>query len=294
MIGKWISAFRLRTLPLAFSLIIMGGALAKEREVFSWSICLWSLLTALLLQILSNLSNDYGDAQSGIDLEGRVGPQRAVGSGEITAAAMRRAVIVMAILAFASGIKLLMEAYPRLQTNGFVLMLAIGIASIAAAIGYTMGKRPYGYSGLGDLSVFVFFGLVGVGGSYAMHSGTVSAEIVLPATAVGLLSVGVINMNNMRDVQGDARGGKRTMVVRFGLRWASRYHAVVVTSALVCMTLYISLFGRPTQWASMIVAPLLVRNVITVIRCTDPTKLDSQLRLIALSTLLMSLLFAVG
>ena len=167
-ISNWIKAFRLRTLPLSFSLIIVGSALAYERGLFQLSIFVAAIITTLFLQILSNVSNDYGDAVSGADFAGRVGPERAVQSGAISLQDMRKAIVCFSILSLLSGIVLLCVAMPSLGIQGVLIMFAIGLACIVAAICYTVGKRPYGYVGLGDLSVFIFFGLVGVAGSYVL------------------------------------------------------------------------------------------------------------------------------
>ena len=150
----WIDAFRLRTLPLSFSLIFVGSALAYQYDCFDVMIFVMAIVTTLFLQILSNISNDYGDAVSGADFAGRKGPQRAVQSGQIGYNEMKKAIYVFVLLSLVSGVALLITAYPRLHTSGFVMMLSIGIASIIAAICYTIGKKPYGYIGLGDFFVF--------------------------------------------------------------------------------------------------------------------------------------------
>lgn len=294
MIKAWISAFRLRTLPLSFSVIIMGSALAWQSGVFQPNIFLWALLTTLFLQILSNLSNDYGDAVSGVDFAGRVGPERMVQSGAISPQQMKKAMWAFGLLSLASGVKLLMVAYANLHTSGFIFMLALGLASIAAAICYTVGKRPYGYMGLGDVFVFIFFGLVGVGGSYVLYAGSLDAIVLLPSASIGLLSVGVLNMNNMRDAQADAASGKNTLVVRMGLKWARVYHVVVVVAAVACLAVHIAMTDGSWLWLSMLPVSMLIANVATVLRERDNTRLDSQLKKVAIATFLIAILYAIG
>ncbi len=294
MIRNWIRAFRLRTLPLSFSLIIMGSAVAWQRGTFVADIFALALLTTLFLQILSNISNDYGDAVSGVDLVNRVGPERMVQSGAISKEQMRRAIVVFSILSLVAGIILLLRAWPRLQTEGVVIMFAIGLMAIAAAINYTVGKHPYGYLGFGDLVVFIFCGLVGVGGSVVRYEGQLWAPLVLPASSIGLLSIGVLNMNNMRDAQNDAETGKRTMVVRMGTAWAKRYHVALIGGAIILIGVYISLFGKAGQYLCMLALPIFVKNVVTVVRTEDTTRLDSQLRMVSVGTLVLTVLFAIG
>ena len=215
-IKAWITAFRLRTLPLAFSSILMGSFLAAYYDSFQGWIFLLAIITTLFLQILSNLANDYGDTVNGADHEGREGPQRMVQSGIISLNKMKIAVMVFAILSFISGIGLIYISFGSLIHLKFLLFLLIGLAAIVAALRYTMGSNPYGYKGLGDLYVLVFFGLVGVGGTYFLHSNNWDWIIILPALAVGFLSSGVLNVNNMRDIESDKEAGKSTLVVKMG------------------------------------------------------------------------------
>ena len=213
---NWLVAFRLRTLPLALSSIILGSMLAYADGIFSWPVAILAVTTTLFLQILSNLANDYGDSVSGVDNEHRVGPSRSVQGGAITASQMRRAVFLFAFLSLASGIGLIIVGTRGLQLESTLIYLVLGLGAIAAAIKYTVGKNPYGYQGLGDLFVFIFFGLVGVCGTYYLHTHQLPWDILLPAASVGLLSVAVLNLNNLRDRESDAASGKRTLVVKLG------------------------------------------------------------------------------
>lgn len=294
-IKVWVSAFRLRTLPLSFSLVIMGTSVAIGGRGTSLYLLLFTLTTTLFLQVLSNLSNDYGDSVRGVDGEGRVGPCRAIQSGEITPSQMKVAIVVFAVLSLISGIGLLGVAYGHVGLAPVVALLAVGLLCIVAAITYTVGKHPYGYAGLGDLSVFVFFGLVGVGGTYFLQKGCLDAKIVLPAISVGLLSCGVLNMNNMRDVDNDARMGKRTIPTIIGIRNAARYQCGLMVLATVGIASHITIYGIAPQYLSLIAAiPFVVNAVRTLKLYKDTSYLDSQLKAISISTFAMSVIFCVA
>lgn len=290
-IKAWVSAFRLRTLPLSLSVVTMGSALAVQEGCLSVPTLGLCLSTTLILQILSNLSNDYGDTVHGADGADRLGPSRAVQSGAISLRQMRRAMFVFALLSLASGISLLVVASGTIGPTATLGLLAVGILCIAAAIAYTNGRHPYGYHGLGDLGVFVFFGLVGVGGCYFLHSGHLAWPAVLPASAVGLLSVGVLNMNNIRDMDGDRKAGKKTVPLLLGRRGAKVYQAVVVVAAVALMATHIALFGTGAQWVCALAAAPLLANAVGSLRHDDAAYFDTQLRVVSLSTFALSLLF---
>ena len=291
----WIHAFRLRTLPLALSNIFLGSFLAASDGSFSSKIFLLATLTTLFLQILSNLANDLGDSISGADNEDRVGPKRAVQSGTISKKEMIRMVFVFVLLSLFSGLWLLWEALQLLNYTQAFIMLGLGILAIGAAINYTVGKNPYGYSGFGDLFVFLFFGLTGVLGTYFLHTGSLNWMILLPATSVGLLSVGVLNLNNMRDVENDSKTGKKTLVVKIGSNNAKLYHLCLIGFAMISACSYIYL-----EWTSLyqliflISFPLLFSNILVVLQNKEAKLLDTELKKLALSTLLFSLSFGIG
>lgn len=298
----WLRAFRLRTLPLAVSSILVGSALAYLANVFVYSgppqfrmhILLLALLTAVLLQVLSNLANDLGDHQHGTDNADRVGPQRAVQSGAITPAAMQRAMLICGVLALVSGIALIISAF---GLDGRTLVFfGIGLVAIAAAVKYTFGKNPYGYAGLGDVSVFLFFGIVGVCGTFFLHAKDIHPLVWLPAAAFGLLSAGVLNVNNMRDIHNDAASGKRTLVVRMGSTNARIYQAVLVLGGLGSLVAFTLLLGAPswTAWLFLLVTPGFIIHLKKIWTTTEPRALDPQLKVLAMGTFLTAILFSLG
>ena len=290
----WIEAFRLRTLPLAVSTILTGSFLAVADGKYSGWVIMLSLLTTLFLQILSNLANDYGDALKGTDNAKRVGPERTVQSGQISPRQMKSAIIVFAMLSFVSGLGLLYVALG----NHFVtalLFLTLGIAAIAAAIKYTAGNHAYGYKGLGDLFVFIFFGLVAVLGTYYLNSLQFRWQLLLPASAMGFLSTGVLNLNNMRDTDNDRASGKHTVASRMGYGRARVYHAMLIIVAMVFAIVYVLLvFHSIWNFLFILTAPLFIRDLIQIFKIQDKALLDPFLKRLALSTLLFSLLFGVG
>jgi len=288
-----MSAMRLRTLPLAASCVLVGSALGWNTSAQPILILLLALFTSWLLQILSNLANDYGDHTHGADNENRVGPTRALQSGVISKSEMFRAIIICASLTFVSGIALLWFAMGKagLFAEALVL-LAIGVASITAAIKYTSGKNPYGYRGFGDLFVFFFFGIVGVCGSAFLHDTHFDWRWLLPASSIGLFATAVLNLNNLRDHVNDRASGKKTLVVIMGFNRAKWYHLFLISTGWFCIAVLFSLQAE-TKFIGWIFIPLTVMllNIRNVFRCTQPVALDPELKKIALSTFLFALLF---
>lgn len=292
-IKAWVVSLRLRTLPLALSTILMGSIVAAWDGAFRAEVLLWAALTTLFLQILSNLANDYGDALSGADNETRVGPQRMIQSGAISLGQMKKAIIVLVALALISGLTLLAKAF---DTDYWKLLafFLLGLAAIAAAIRYTAGKNPYGYRGLGDIYVFLFFGIVGVAGSYFLHTNTWQWEVLLPASSIGLFSTGVLNLNNIRDIESDRKSGKITMVVRMGRNKALWYHAALLADGWLLFLIYAILTSRTMLlWPSLLALPLFIRNIVRSFKTREPSKLDGELRNLSLSILLFVVLNAV-
>jgi 1,4-dihydroxy-2-naphthoate octaprenyltransferase len=271
----------------------MGGFLASSAGAFRWDIFLLCVSTTIFLQILSNLANDYGDSIHGADSIDRKGPSRAVQSGAISSAQMRSAVIIFIVLCLASGVSLLLIAF-GLDWNAIFFFLGLGVLCILAAIAYTIGKRPYGYIGLGDLSVLVFFGFVGVLGSYYLFTKNISWVEGLPAFSCGLFSIAVLNINNIRDIESDKKAGKFSIPVRIGREKAIVYHWILLLTAIASSALYtILIFRSPWQFLFMVSVPLFLKNGIAV--SSKPShELDPYLRQMALSTLLFVLLFGAG
>jgi len=292
--SAWVEAFRLRTLPLALSAIFMGSFLAVADGRYDARVIGLAVLTTLLLQILSNLANDYGDLLKGTDNDDRVGPKRAVQSGQISLRQIKSAIILFAILSFVVGLCLLYVSLGHHFLTA-LLFLALGIAAIAASIKYTTGSHAYGYIGLGDIFVFIFFGLVAVLGTYYLNSLQFRQLLFLPAATMGFLSAGVLNLNNMRDMDNDRTSGKYTIASRLGYGRARVYHALLVTIALAFATVYVLLdFHSVWNFLFVLTVPLFIRDLIQIFKTQDKALLDPFLKRLALSTLLFSLLFGVG
>lgn len=291
----WIEAARLKTLPLAVSSPLMGSFLAWSEGRFQWTIFILATLTTLLLQVLSNFANDYGDFSSGADNKERIGPRRMVQSGLITTSQMKTGIILTIILALVSGITLIAVGAQGKDITIIVLFLALGIAAIIAAIKYTVGKNPYGYRGLGDISVFLFFGLIGVLGTHFLHTGTFNPWHALPAAAIGLLSAGVLNLNNLRDYESDKKANKRTLVVWLGNKRAKYYHMALIIASAVLGPLYVIFnYHSAYQFLFILAFPLFIKNAWAVSRYSDPVELYPELKRLAFATLVFSVTFGIG
>lgn len=301
----WIHAARLRTLPLSMSGIIMGSFIARWRILenggtWDWKIFAMAILVTLLYQILSNFANDYGDGIKGTDqLRVNEAEQRAVASGKITAAQMRNAVILFSILSLIATVALLYLAFFPNHIQEFWVFVGLGIACILAAIGYTVGKKPYGYMGLGDIFVFIFFGLVSVCGSYFLFTKTFDWDILIPATAVGMLSTAVLNLNNMRDIESDALSGKKTLALRLGFKLAMVYEIILLMLPLILILVFLGVNGfiKEGKYYPFIVMILvfpmtaLRRKIMAV---NQPKELDPFLKQVGILTLMMAALLAFG
>lgn len=287
----WLIAARPRTLLLATASVFMGSALAAADGSFRLSVALLTWLTATLLQVLSNFANDYGDFRHGADRERR-GPARAVQSGAVSPRQMLAAIAVSGALALLSGLALVLVAFwgrPLLMA-GFILL---GAAALWAAVAYTATDRPYGYAGLGDLMVLIFFGWVAVAGSYALQAMRLPWAVWLPATSSGLLAVAVLNVNNIRDLESDRRAGKRSLPVRLGGRWARVYHGALLALAVLCALAYAQMRSGMWRWLFLIILPLLAQHLWQLWR-RDASQLDPLLKQMALATLAFTVLFGLG
>ena len=300
----WIQAARLRTLPLSVSGILVGSFYALSTptdnimtptQVFSWKIFGLLLLTTLGLQVLSNFANDYGDGVKGTDNEDRVGPNRAIQSGVISPAEMKTAIIITAILTLLSALTLI---YFSFKYNYFIYSLVfilLGITAIASAIRYTVGNSAYGYKGLGDVFVFIFFGIVSTMGSHFMFAKEIDFILLLPATAIGFLSVGVLNLNNMRDEASDRKANKNTIVVKIGGAKAKVYHYFLIISAMVLVLIfaYLKKFNFD-QYLFVVAYFPLTSHLITVYKNKVPRALDPELKKLAITTFLLSILLSLA
>lgn len=292
--SAWMHAIRLRTLPLALASIGLGSFLAEYNGKFRWPVFILSALTTIFLQILSNLANDYGDSEHGADHDEREGPRRAVQSGDISPQTMKFAIYLLILLSLTSGSILLYISMSDISL-GFILLFIIGLLAIGAALNYTMGKNPYGYAGFGDLFVIVFFGFVGVMGTYYCHTGSIDPQILLPALSCGLLSSAVLNVNNIRDIRSDEQAGKMSIPVRIGRKNAVFYHWTLIGGAILSTSIFVIInYQSPIQFLFLITTPLLLFNAYKVYAIRESKKLDPLLRQMAVTTLLFIITFGIG
>jgi len=300
----WIEAARVRTLPLSVSGIIVGSFYALSSptdevltptQVFNWTTFGLLLLTTIGLQVLSNFANDYGDGVKGTDNEDRVGPKRAIQSGVISPKAMKKAIVITTFLTFLSAVALIYNAFHFKYFYYSIIFLLLGIMAISSAIRYTVGKNAYGYKGYGDVFVFVFFGLVSTFGSYFMFAKELNWLLFLPSFTIGFLSVGVLNLNNMRDEESDRKAGKNTIVVQKGGEWAKKYHYFLIISAMVLAVLFAILNNfHFDQYLFLAAYFPLTSHLMTVKRNRNPKLLDPELKKLALSTFFLSVLLALS
>lgn len=295
---KWIKAARLRTLPLSISGIFVGSACAYQPFHNQWNYWLifgLCFLTTLFYQVLSNYANDYGDAVKGTDNENRVGPKRAIQSGEISKKEMKTAIIIMSVLSLISSVAVIYASFGNENFLLAIFYLILAIGCVGAAIKYTVGNSAYGYRGLGDLFVFIFFGLVSTIGSFFLYGHSIDYSVFLPAIAIGLLSMAVLNMNNMRDIENDAAMGKNTIVVKLGFNKARMYHFYLILLAVVAINTFALEKGfKWYQFAFVFGFIPLLMNLKVVNTVTNPKKLDPELKRVSLATFLISLLLSIA
>ena len=288
----WLHAVRLRTLPLALASIFAGSFLAKWQNAFRWEVLVLASLTTVFLQILSNLSNDYGDSVHGADSSARKGPIRAVQSGLISLPEMKRAMFIFGGLSLGTGLLLIYLALPI--WSYFLGFLALGLLAIWAAIRYTSGSNPYGYAGLGDISVFLFFGLVGVSGTYFLHSLQAEPMVLLIALGLGCFSTAVLNINNIRDIDSDQLAGKRSIPVRIGRSKAIAYHWILIAMAYLGLVVFVWFNQTFGSLGACLVLPWMVYIGKGLQKASTAAETDPYLKQMALSTLVWTLLFGIG
>ncbi|WP_456377399.1 1,4-dihydroxy-2-naphthoate polyprenyltransferase [Lutibacter sp.] len=295
MIKHYINAARLRTLPLSVSGIIVGSFIAASQGFFNWIICILALFTTIGFQIISNFANDYGDGVKGTDNNERIGPKRAIQSGDISPKQMLNAIIVSIITTLIIAIILIYISFGKEDFLNLIIFFLLGIASIAAAIKYTMGKKAYGYSGFGDLFVFLFFGLLSVCGSYYLFTKQLDYTIFLPAFSVGLLSIGVLNLNNLRDMESDVISEKNTLIVKIGNKRGKYYHYfLLILSFLFALSYVVIHYKSPIQFLFMLAYIPISKHSIVVYKNKLPKLLDPELKKLAISTFVFSILFGIG
>ncbi|MFN5879818.1 MAG: 1,4-dihydroxy-2-naphthoate octaprenyltransferase [Flavobacteriales bacterium] len=290
----WIKALRLRTLPLSLSGIVLGSGIAKFNGFWDWNIFVFAMIATILFQIVSNLANDLGDSMKGTDNEHRVGPMRSVQSGLISQKEMSIAVAVTSFLSFIAASALIFFGTKGLPFGMLWFYGGLAVSCILAAITYTVGKKAYGYNGLGDIMVFLFFGCVSVMGVYPLFAKSIDLLLILPASCIGLLSAAVLNLNNMRDRVNDAKSNKRTLVVLMGPNLAKLYHVILILGALACQTVYLLETKHEPALIGLLPGIVLILHVRKVMRTTDPKNFDPELKKVALSTFGIAVLTVVG
>jgi len=294
IIKNFIKAARLRTLPLSISGIILGGFLAISDGLFNGVIFSLAILTTIGFQVISNFANDYGDGVKGTDAI-RIGEERMVSSGKISPKQMKKAILISVILTIIFALFLIYESFGLSNFGYSLLFFVLGIVSIVAAIKYTVGDLAYGYSGFGDVFVFLFFGLLSVLGSYFLFTKEIYFLLTLPAISIGLLSTAVLNLNNMRDYQNDKKSNKNTIVVKIGLKAAKRYHYSLLLLSFISAVSYVVLtFTKTVQFIFLLAYIPLVIHALFVYNNKEELRLDAELKKVALSTFLFSVLLGLG
>lgn len=282
---------RLRTLPLSVSGIILGSAIAYYQDFWNPKIFSLALLTTILFQVLSNLANDLGDGIKGTDNENRIGPERAIQSGAISQKQMIVAIIICVVLGLTSAALLIYFSAEGMTKQTLWIYIGLAILSTIAAVTYTIGKKAYGYHGLGDLMVLIFFGFVSVLGVYTLFSHIFLLDNILPAICIGLLSTAVLNLNNMRDYHNDVESNKITLVVKMGPNQAKLYHALIILVGLLSMAVFISKMNNPIYFVSLVPGLYLLYHLRVVMQTADPADFDPELKKVALATFSISILF---
>lgn len=294
IIKNFIKAARLRTLPLSISGIILGGFLAMSDGLFNGVIFSLAILTTIGFQVISNFANDYGDGVKGTDAI-RIGEERMVSSGKISPKQMKKAIMISVILTIIFALFLIYESFGLSNFGYSLLFFVLGIVSIVAAIKYTVGDLAYGYSGFGDVFVFLFFGLLSVLGSYFLFTKEIYFLLTLPAISIGLLSTAVLNLNNMRDYQNDKKSKKNTIVVKIGLKAAKRYHYSLLLLSFISAVSYVVLtYTKTVQFIFLLAYIPLVIHALFVYNNKEELRLDAELKKVALSTFLFSVLLGLG
>ena len=285
---------RLRTLPLSLSGIILGSAAAFHNSYWDTLVFMLAMGTTISFQVLSNFANDLGDSQKGTDNSYRIGPMRSVQSGEISKSTMKKAVILTSVISFILAGLLIYFASKNMSISTIWFYIVLSILSVFAAISYTVGKKAYGYHGLGDLMVLFFFGGVSVLGVYSLYAPEFLPENILLAVFVGLLSVAVLNLNNMRDYINDKASGKNTLVVKMGPNMAKIYHSFLILFGLGALIMYFLNTSNNDLFFSLFPALFLMLHLKKVLATKKAKEFDPELKKVALLTFSISVLIAIG
>lgn len=289
----WVEATRPKTLLLSLASILTGTALAYHQQYFDIWVAVLSLITATLLQITANFANDYGDYINGCDTKDRIGPLRGIQLGKMSLWQLRLAIIIVIFASILSGIALIVRASQDLQD--IVAFIFLGVIAIVAAITYTVGRRPYGYMGFGDISVFIFFGFLAVGGSFYLQSHTLDSSVLLPAAMSGFLAAAVLNINNLRDIEQDQKVGKNTLIVRIGLKAGKIYHAILILTAILCAILFaINNFNHWYDYLLVLVIPFLLLHALAVLKTQEVAEIRPLLGQMTILALLFNIFFCLG
>ena len=282
----WLIAARLRTLPLSLSGIFFGATVVLSIENFDPSVFHWALVVTISLQILSNFANDLGDGLKGTDNENRIGPKRALQAGLLSARELKTGILVLVILTGLAIYKLLQRA--NLNSTSYTVLAVLGALSIVAALTYTLGKKPYGYYGLGDFMVFFFFGGVAVLGTIVLFTPNIPFYAVGYALTAGSLSTAVLNLNNMRDHLSDKASGKNTLVVRMGVERSKIYHFLLLITAYIGFTFSTIAVLSPSRIFLLLTFVFLIPHIQKVRKVEDFRNLDGELKKVALFCFVLS------
>jgi 1,4-dihydroxy-2-naphthoate octaprenyltransferase len=293
-LNNWIDAARPRTLPLSLSGIVLGSGYAYSQGFWSWPIFILAILTTILFQIISNFANDLGDGLKGTDNKQRIGPERSIQAGKIEPVQMKKAIVITSIFSLISATVLIFTGSKNLPSSVIYFYLVLAILCVIAGITYTMGRRAYGYYGLGDVMVLLFFGGVSVLGVYPFYAKSFDNSLIFGAIGIGLLSTAVLNLNNMRDRINDAKCNKRTLAVMMGPNVSKLYHFFLIAGGIGFLTYFISATGKELAGLGLLPSLYLIFHLRQVMQIKDAKMYDPELMKVALSTFLSALLFFIG
>ena len=291
-IKNWIQAARIETLPLSISGIILGSFYAFYSYSFDNTIFILSILTAISFQILSNFANDYGDGILGTDKE-RIGPKRVIASGKISIMELRRGILINIFISITLSYSLIKYSF---ESNYLliVIFLFLSISSILAAIKYTMGRNPYGYYGFGDIFVFIFFGLLSVFGSYFLQTKFINYEIFILGSIIGSLCIGVLNLNNIRDIENDSKMNKKTIPTRIGFRNSRFYHIFLIIFSVLLIMIFTTKFKTSSNYIFIILGIIpLVFHLLKVSQAKNPIEFAPLLKQLVISTFIFSIFMSI-